>query len=189
MERQSRDRLHAAPTNHLLHLIGNVHHLPSLLRFKRQILRKALHSISISFSIALSTHSAFILITAVNESNRQAAEQLSQQGMNLLAEGLPIEAERAFRAAIAADAANYEAHHGLIRALRDAGRLEQSIGAALALTALTPMTLCTYDAIYLVAIRRTIPKRSSIRAARVVEWKLQLKSPPDQSSAEKDPRL
>ncbi len=58
--------------------------------------------------------------------------------MELLAAGKPVEAARAFRAAIAADDHYYEAHHGLVRALRDAGQLENAIGAALALTALTP---------------------------------------------------
>jgi len=111
--------------------------------------------------------------------------------MNLLAEGLPIEAERAFRAAIAADAANYEAHHGLIRALRDAGRLEQSIGAALALTALTPDDPLAHTTLSIsLQYAGHIPEAEAASArARVVEWKLQLKSPPDQSSPEKDPRL
>ena len=38
----------------------------------------------------------------------------------------PAQAAQAFRAAIAADPAHVEAHHGLVRALRDAGRLEQA---------------------------------------------------------------
>ena len=76
-------------------------------------------------------------MTAVTGANTQAAELLSQAGLDLLVTGLPLEAAQAFRAAIAADPDYFEAHHGLIRALRDAARFEQSIAAALALTALT----------------------------------------------------
>jgi Tfp pilus assembly protein PilF len=74
----------------------------------------------------------------VTASNQPTADSLSDDGIALLAAGQPARAAQAFRAAIAADPAHYEAHHGLVRALRDAGSLEQSIGAALALTALTP---------------------------------------------------
>ncbi len=120
----------------------------------------------------------------MNESNPQAAELLSQQGMNLLAEGLPIEAERAFRAAIAADPHHYEAHHGLIRALRDSGKLEQSIGAALALTALTPDDPLAHTALSIsLQSAGHVPEAETAAArARVVEWKLQLQSPPEKDS-------
>ena len=67
-----------------------------------------------------------------------AAKNLSQRGIGQLKGGFPAAAAESFRAAIAADAAYFEAYHGLIRALREAGRQEQSIAAALALTALTP---------------------------------------------------
>src|ERR1035437_7331833 len=79
-----------------------------------------------------------ILETAVTASNQSPADSLSDDGIALLAAGQPARAAQAFRAAIAADPAHYEAHHGLVRALRDAGSLEHSIGAVLALTALTP---------------------------------------------------
>jgi Flp pilus assembly protein TadD len=125
-------------------------------------------------------------MTVVNEANTQAAQLLSQQGMDLLANGFPAEAEHAFRAAIATDPANYEAHHGLIRALRDAGRLEQSIGAALALTALTPNDPLAHTALSIsLQSAGHIPEAEAAAArARVVEWKIQLQSPP-----EKEPPL
>ena len=110
----------------------------------------------------------------------QSAETLSQQGLDLLAAGKPAEAAQAFRAAIAADEHCYEAHHGLIRALRDSGRLEQAIGAALALTALTPNDPLAHTALSIsLQTAGHIPEAEAAAArARILEWKLQLLSPP-----------
>jgi len=108
------------------------------------------------------------------------AEQLSQQALDLLAAGRPDEAARAFRAAIAADLNYYEAHHGLVRALRDAGHLEQSIGAALALTALTPQDPLAHTALSIsLQTAGHIPEAEAAAArARILEWKQQLNAPP-----------
>jgi tetratricopeptide (TPR) repeat protein len=110
----------------------------------------------------------------------QSAETLSQQGLDLLAAGNAAEAAQAFRAAIAADEHCYEAHHGLIRALRDSGRLEPSIGAALALTALTPNDPLAHTALSIsLQTAGHIPEAEAAAArARILEWKLQLLSPP-----------
>jgi tetratricopeptide (TPR) repeat protein len=108
------------------------------------------------------------------------AESLSQQGLDLLAAGHPSEAVETFRAAIAADPAYYEAHHGLIRALRDAGRHEQSIAAALALTALTPADPLAHAALS-ISLQHAghVPEAEAAAArARILEWKIQLQSPP-----------
>lgn len=109
------------------------------------------------------------------------AEQLSQQGLDLLAAGQPDEATRAFRSAIAADERFYEAHHGLVRALRDAGRLEQSIAAALALTALTPDDPLAHTALSIsLQTAGHVPEAEAAAArARILEWKQQLNSPPE----------
>jgi tetratricopeptide (TPR) repeat protein len=122
----------------------------------------------------------------VSEANAQAAALLSQHGVDLLAAGLPVEAARAFRAAIAADADHFEAHHGLIRALRDAGRLEQSIAAALALTALTPGDPLAHTALSISLQRAGHIKEAEAAAARarILEWKIQLQSP---QRKDKDP--
>ncbi len=120
---------------------------------------------------------AFILITAVN--NPQTADSLSQDGLNLLAAGSPAAAAQAFRAAIAVDSHHIEAHHGLVRALRDAGQLEQSIGAALALTVLTPADPLAHTALS-ISLQQAghVPEAEAAAArARVLEWKIQLQSP------------
>ena len=112
--------------------------------------------------------------------------------MDLLAVGSAADAAEAFRAAIALGesqggpmtAAHIEAHHGLIRALRDAGRLEQSIGAALALTALTPGDPLAHTALSICFQQAGhIPQAEAAAAkARLLEWKIQLLSPPEESS-------
>jgi Flp pilus assembly protein TadD len=112
------------------------------------------------------------------------AEQLSQQALDLLAADQPEEAARAFRAAIAVDPHYYEAHHGLIRALRDAGHLEQSIGAALALTALTPHDPLAHTALSIsLQTAGHVPEAEAAAArARILEWKQQLNNPEPEST-------
>jgi len=119
----------------------------------------------------------------VTTTPRQSAEQHSQEGIELLAQGWPAEAARAFRAAIAADEHYYEAHHGLIRALRDQGQLEPAIGAALALTALTPDDPLAHTALSIsLQAAGHIPEAEAAAArARILEWKAQLKSPPGEN--------
>ena len=125
---------------------------------------------------------AFILKKAVTLTNTTNADELCQRGMDLLAAGRAAEAAEAFRAAIAADSAHVEAHHGLVRALRDAGRLEQAVGAALALTALTPGDPLAHTALSIsLQTAGHVPEAETAAArARVLEWKIQLQSPPDE---------
>jgi Flp pilus assembly protein TadD len=103
--------------------------------------------------------------------------------MDLVAAGRAAEAAEAFRAAIAADAVHVEAHHGLVRALRDAGRLEQSVGAALALTALTPGDPLAHTALSIsLQTAGHVPEAETAAArVRVLEWKIQLESPREDS--------
>ena len=82
--------------------------------------------------------SAYILKKAVTSANDPTADVYCQDGSDLLARGLPLDAVHAFRQAIAADPTHVEAHHGLIRSLRDAGQINESVAAAMALTVLTP---------------------------------------------------
>ena len=119
-------------------------------------------------------------------------DELCQRGMDLLAAGSPAEAAEAFRAAIALGESSggpmtpqhIEACHGLIRALRDAGHCEQSIGAALALTALTPTDPLAHTALS-ISLQQAghVPQAEAAAAkARLLEWKIQLQSPPEESS-------
>jgi tetratricopeptide (TPR) repeat protein len=110
--------------------------------------------------------------------NEQRAGDLTQKAMDLLAAGHAVNAVDAFREAIAIDAAHYEAHHGLVRALRDAGQLEQSVAAALALTALTPNDPLAHAALS-IALQHAghVPEAEAAAGrARILEWKIQLSS-------------
>jgi Flp pilus assembly protein TadD len=118
--------------------------------------------------------------------NSNEAEAFSQRGLDQLASGSAAEAVQSFRAAMTVDPNHVEAHHGLISALRDAGRLEQSIGAALALTALTPNDPLAHTALS-ISLQQAghIPEAEAAAArARILEWKAELRSSPD-----KDERL
>ena len=111
-------------------------------------------------------------------------ETLSQRGLDLLAAGDASGAAQSFREAVAANAEHYEAHHGLIRALRDAGRLEQSVAAALALTALTPADPLAHTALS-ISLQQAghVPEAEAAAArARILEWKIQLQSPPQEDA-------
>jgi Flp pilus assembly protein TadD len=118
----------------------------------------------------------------------QIAESLSQEGVDLLAEGNAAEAADRFRAAIATNPMHHEAYHGLVRALRDAGRLEQSIAAALALMALTPEDPLAHTALSIsLQCAGQVPEAEAAAArARVLEWKIQLQSPPDMNLPKRD---
>ena len=108
------------------------------------------------------------------------ADAHSQHGVELLAAGNAMDAVREFRAAITADGVHIEAHHGLVRALRDAGHLEEAIGAALRLTVLTPQDPLAHTALS-ISLQQAghIPEAEAAAAkARVLEWKIALQSPP-----------
>ena len=112
------------------------------------------------------------------------ADSLAQPGLDLLADGRPAEAAEAFRAAIAADSTHIEAYHGLVRALRDAGQLNQSVGAAMALTTLTPNDPLAHAALS-ISLQHAghVPQAETAAArARILEWKQQLQSPPGEDS-------
>ena len=110
----------------------------------------------------------------------RAAELLSQRGRELLAGGRPVEAAKAFRAAIASNENYFDAHHGLVQALREAGRLEQSIAAALALTTLNPNDPIAHTALSVSLHRAGHMKEAEAVAARarVLQWSLELNTIP-----------
>lgn len=125
-------------------------------------------------------------MTVVNVPSIPTAESRSQplfeHGLDLLASGSPSEAIEAFRAAIAAEPRHIEAHHGLVRALRDAGQLDQSVAAASALTKLTPDDPLAHTALSIcLQAAGCVPQAETAAArARVLEWKIQLDCPPSE---------
>lgn len=122
----------------------------------------------------------------MTETNSTKAQRLSQQGLEELAASNPAQASQSFRAALAADPNCFEAHHGLVRALRDAGQLEQSVASALALTALTPNDPLAHTALS-ISLQHAghVPEAEAAAArARILEWKAELRA-----SSTGDPHL
>ena len=118
----------------------------------------------------------------MTRTNQTTAESHGQRGLDLLATGDPAQAALAFRAAIAAgpdnSPAQIEAHHGLVRALRDAGQINQSVAAAMALTAVTPGDPLAHTALS-ISLQHAglVPQAEAAAArARILEWKIQLQS-------------
>jgi len=113
----------------------------------------------------------------------RAAALLSQRGLDLLESGRPADAAQAFRAAIASNEKYFEAHHGLVRALRAAGRLEQSIAAALALTALKPNDPLAHTALSVSLQRAGHVKEAEAAAARarILQWTQDLQATPQET--------
>ena len=129
--------------------------------------------------MALKHHGTpYILKSDVTEA--LTPDWLAQRGLDLLADGSPAEAAQTFRAAIAIDSSHVEAHHGLVRSLRDAGQLNHSVAAAMALIVLTPNDPLAHTAlsISLQHAGHIALAEAAAARARILEWKAQLQSPP-----------
>jgi Flp pilus assembly protein TadD len=101
---------------------------------------------------------------------------LSQNALDLLQAGDAVGAAEVFRTAIAADPGHVEAHHGLIRALRDAEQFEAAVAAAVALTRLTPNDPLAHTSLS-IALQKAghVPEAEAAAGrARILEWKQQL---------------
>lgn len=181
--------LYTAAAHNLFHLIGDVDHFAAFARLKRKILGMAFHHASPpNFSTSIYSkrfaarnrrQEAIILKIAMADSGPIAGD-VFERGLRLLDAGAPSEAARAFRAVIAADPAHVEAYHGLIRALRDAGRIEASVGAALALTVIAPHDPATHTALSISLRAGGHMPQAEAAAARAqgLERKMKLESPP-----------
>jgi Flp pilus assembly protein TadD len=121
----------------------------------------------------------------VTQTVAQKAEMLAERGIELLAANQPAAAALRFQAAISTDPTLCEAHHGLVRALRDSGRLDQSVAAALALTALTPNDPLAHTAlsISLQAAGHVPEAEAAAARARILEWKIALHSSGDEDGS------
>lgn len=98
----------------------------------------------------------------------------------MLFAGDATSAAQAFREAIQADSGHIEAHHGLIRALCDAGQFEAAVAAAQALGALTPNDPLAHTSLS-IALQKAgqIPEAEAAAGrARILEWKQQLTDEP-----------
>ena len=127
---------------------------------------------------------AFILRQAATMTGPTTAKTLCQHGLDMLAAGMASTAAHVFRAAIHADPTSSEAQHGLIRALRDAGRIEQAIGAAVAVTDLTPNDPLAFTELS-ISLQQAghLPEAEAARAhARLLEEEMQFQTSPDEET-------
>lgn len=110
------------------------------------------------------------------------AEKLIHCGHELIEAACQAEAARAFRQAIASDPACFAANHGLIRALRGAGQMEQAMGPARTLTAIAPADHTSHAAlpVSLEAAGHRAEAQTAVARARVLEWKAFLNSEPQE---------
>jgi len=114
------------------------------------------------------------------------ADELSERGVERLAQGDPVAAIDAFSKALACDPNHTEAHHGLIRALCDADKFESAAAAAQNLAALTPDDPLAYTSLS-IALQKAgqIPEAEAAAArARILEWKRQLAAPDEPPAVE-----
>ena len=127
-------------------------------------------------------------MTSFSATGTLRANELSQRGLDLLADGDATASAKAFREAIAADSVHIEAHHGLIRALRESEQFEAAVAAALALTVLTPQDPLAHTSLS-IALQKAghVPEAESAAArARILEWKQQLAQPENPEAAKED---
>ncbi len=116
--------------------------------------------------------------------NLDGAEEHSQHGLHLLAMGQNKEASQAFQQAITIDPRHVEAHHGLIRALREDGQFKAAVNAAIALTELTPLDPLAFASLSIAEQKagRIAEAEAAAARARILEWKQQLAAVPQMQS-------
>ncbi len=100
----------------------------------------------------------------------------TERALEQMAAANAEEAVAAFRAALRADPENFDAYHGLVRALCDLGQTENAVTTALALTVLTPDDPLAHTSLS-IALQQAgqIPQAEAAAGrARILEWKRQL---------------
>ncbi|MHB1022103.1 MAG: tetratricopeptide repeat protein [Acidobacteriaceae bacterium] len=107
-----------------------------------------------------------------------AAEDLYYSAVDHVAEGQLDRAIADFRAALALDANYLDAMHGLIRALQDAGQLDEAISIANQLIALDPDDVLAHTSLSILYQHKgMVPEAEAESAkAKILGWKQQLKA-------------
>ena len=111
-------------------------------------------------------------------SNSPSAEDLYYTALDEVAEGALAAAITHFRTALALDPALLDAMHGLIRALQDAGRIDEAIEVASALIARDPDDVLAHTSLSILYQHKGLVPEAEAEAARakILGWKLQLKA-------------
>jgi Flp pilus assembly protein TadD len=124
--------------------------------------------------------------THTPDNARDLAEQHYLRGIEMLGENNPAEALVAFEKALQCDATMLEALHGVIRSLRDCGRLDEAIEAAKRLVALEPDDALPHTSLSILYQQKGMIAEAEAEAtrARLLDWKRQLKT-----SSQSDPSI
>ena len=120
---------------------------------------------------------------AVNAAQRLAAEDHYYSAVDGIAEGNLTTAIAEFRASLACDAEFFDAWHGLIRVLQDAGLLDEAVAEAIRLEEKTPEDVLVHTRLsILYQMQGKVPEAEAEAAkARILGWKHELKN--------KDPKI
>lgn len=113
------------------------------------------------------------------------AEQKYHEALDLIASGEPAEAANRFRAALDLDPGLFDAMHGLIRALQDAGDYDQAIAVAHELVARDPEDPLAHTSLSILYQHKAMVPEAEAEAlkAKLLGWKLELReSRPDAST-------
>ena len=121
---------------------------------------------------------------ASTEESRPLAEIRYDRAVDDLALGHLDDAVSGFQAALAADPSYADAAHGLIHALKNAGRIAEAVDAACALIAADPDDILAYTSLSILYQHQgRIPEaEAAATRAKVLGWKHQLRQhPPDEN--------
>ena len=112
------------------------------------------------------------------QGNRAQAEACYYDAVDRLADGDAAAAIQGFERALAADPDFLDARHGLIRALQDAGRLDEGITAAKELAACSPEDVLAYTALSILYQHKgMVPEAEEAGTrAKLLGWKQQLRA-------------
>src|SRR5271156_2601226 len=112
----------------------------------------------------------------VRQQAKELAQQLNDQGLDLVANGDPAAAGK-FREALALDPNLHEARHGLVRALQDAGEYDEAIAAALSLIERAPDDPLAHTCLSILYKHKGMVPEAEAEPlkAKLLGWKLELR--------------
>lgn len=117
-------------------------------------------------------------MTVIDPAVRQTAEEHYYRAVDHIAEGDLTAAIAAFRLSLHCDASFYDAWHGLIRVLQDAGQLEEAIAEAKHLEEKDPEDVLVHTRLsILYQMKGQVPEaEAEATKARILGWKHELKN-------------
>ena len=112
-----------------------------------------------------------------SESESVPSEELYYEGLNRLEAGRLSEAVSLFRACLKKDSGMLDAMHGLIRALRESGKLDEAISTAHRLAEIDPDDSLAHTSLSILYQQKGMIAEAETEAtkAKLLGWKKQLR--------------